>query len=106
MKKKAVSPARAKLNQKKEGQVVFSPRLTEKATQIAEGNTYTFNVAKTATKIQIREAIKALYTVTPIAVNLVTRKQQQVVVRGKRGTRAGGKKAYVTLKKGDTISLM
>ena len=86
--------------------VILNPRITEKATQIAEGNVYTFNITPNATKIQVKEAIKQLYKVTPIKVNVIKIRQRKVIVRGKRGVQAGGRKAYVTLKKGDTIVLM
>lgn len=94
------------LNQKKEGQIVKSPRITEKATKIAESNVYTFNVSVDATKTSIKQAVKALYGVTPVSVRIVTIRQEAVFVRGKKGTKAAGKKAYVALKKGDTITLM
>jgi large subunit ribosomal protein L23 len=86
--------------------VILSPRITEKATQIAEGNVYTFNITPSATKIQVKEAIIKLYKVTPIKVNVIKIRQRKVIVRGKRGVQAGGRKAYVTLKKGDKIELM
>jgi large subunit ribosomal protein L23 len=86
--------------------VLVSPRITEKATQVAENNVYTFNVVPSATKIQVKEAIIALYKVTPIKVNIMKIRARKVFVRGKRGTEAGGRKAYVYLKKGDKIELM
>ncbi len=86
--------------------LIKKPRITEKTTQVANGNVYTFDVAPRATKTQIKEAVFKLYKVTPVKVNVVTIKQRQVFVRGKKGTQAGGRKAYVTLKKGDKIELM
>ena len=87
--------------------VIGSPRITEKATMLAErGNVYTFNVARTATKPEIAKAVKALYKVTPIKVSIVTLHPRKVVVRGKRGMQSGGKKALVYLKKGDKLSLV
>lgn len=86
--------------------LVKNPRLTEKATVLAEGNVYTFDIDPRANKVQIREAIKTLYNVTPKKVAISTIKPKQVFVRGKRGTKSGGKKAFVFLKKGDSISLM
>ena len=86
--------------------VFVNPRITEKATQVAENNVYTFNVVPGATKIQVKEAISKLYKVTPVKVNIMKIRARKVVVRGKRGTEAGGRKAYVYLKKGDKIELM
>ncbi len=85
--------------------IVLSPRITEKATKAAENNTYTFNVAKDSSKTEITQAVKALYNVTPVEVRVVTVRAQRAV-RGTRGARKSGRKAYVTLKKGDVIKLM
>ena len=52
-----------------------------------------------------KQAIKKMYKVTPVKINIMNVKQRAVVVRGKRGKQAGGRKAYVTLKKGDKIEL-
>jgi large subunit ribosomal protein L23 len=93
------------LNMKSAESIVFSPRITEKATKAAEHNTYTFNVAKGVSKSEIKQAIKALYDVLPVEVHVVTITAQRAV-RGTRGSRLSGRKAYVTLKKGDTIKLM
>lgn len=85
---------------------IVRPRITEKATQVAENNVYTFNIAPTATKTQVKEAVQKLYKVTPLKVNVVKIRARKVFVRGKRGVTAGGRKAYVYLKKGDKIELM
>lgn len=98
--------AAEKSYQKKVVNVVVRPRITEKATQVADNNVYTFNIDVSATKTQVKEAIKALYKVTPVKINIVNIRARKVFIRGKRGTEAGGRKAYVFLKKGDKIELM
>lgn len=87
--------------------ILISPRITEKAAYLGEAGTYTFNVAVHANKKQIAEAIKEIYQVTPRKVTLVAIPRKQVMTRGtnKMGQTAGGKKAYVFLKKGDKIDL-
>ena len=84
---------------------IIGPRITEKAAYATEKNVYAFNVAMTANKIQIKQAIKELYKVTPTAVNIVVAKPLKVMFRGRPGTQSAFKKAYVSLKKGDTIEL-
>lgn len=84
---------------------IIGPRVTEKAAYATEKGQYVFNVAMDANKIQIKKAIKDVYKVTPVAVNIVVAKPQAVVFRGKRGTAKAYKKAYVTLKKGDVIEI-
>ncbi len=87
--------------------ILRRPRITEKATNVSVNNVYTFDVATTANKPQIISAMKDVYKVTPIKVRVVTIPAKSVVSRkGVHGTSKGGKKAYVTLKKGDTIELV
>ena len=86
--------------------VVKAPRITEKATHVAEQNVYTFNVDASATKKQVKESIVKIYKVTPVRINIVNIKQRNVTVRGKKGKQKGGRKAYVFLKKGDKIEFV
>lgn len=84
---------------------IRKPRITEKAGIAGEKNIYTFEVDKTATKGKVKQAIKELYKVTPIKVNIVNLPTKNVFVRGKFGTQSGVKKALVFLKKGDKIEI-
>ena len=84
---------------------VLGPRITEKAAYATEKNVYVFNVATDANKIQIKQAIKDMYKVAPTKIAIVVSKPKTVVFRGRLGKQSGFKKAYVTLKKGDTIDL-
>jgi len=88
--------------------VIVSPRITEKAVSLGDRNVYTFNVRRDATKFLVRDAIKALYGLTPVKVNIVNKKPA-VRISGSRNRAVkvpGQKKAYVYLKKGDTINLV
>ncbi len=85
--------------------VIIGPRVTEKAAYATEKNVYVFNVERSANKIQIRKAIKDAYKVTPVKIAVVVSKPKTKVFRGNLGTQSGSKKAYVYLKKGDTIDL-
>jgi large subunit ribosomal protein L23 len=84
---------------------VRRPRITEKAARLSEGNVYTFDVAPHATKPEVAKAIALIYNVTPLRITVVNIPKKGVRVRGRAGMRSGGRKAMVTLKKGDTISL-
>ncbi len=89
--------------------ILKNPRITEKAASLSAQNAYTFDVPKNATKNEIIKAVKAQYKVTPTAVRTVTIPTKRVMPRtrkGKIGTAGGGKKAYVQLKKGDTIEVL
>lgn len=85
---------------------IISPRITEKAAISAEANAYIFNVKTNATKAQIAQAVEAVYKVTPIKVTTVRTAGKRVFARGKWGKTAGGKKAYVFLKKGEQIQVI
>ena len=88
-------------------EILRNPRITEKATDVAGHNVYTFDVAPFANKTTIKAAIKDVYRVTPVAVRIVTVPTKRYVSRrGIRSASGGGKKAYVQLKKGDTIELV
>lgn len=87
--------------------VIKTVRLTEKGTLQGEKlNQYTVVADRRANKIQIRSAVEDLFKVKVIAVNTLN-------VRGKArrkrthqaGTTNAWKKALVTLKEGDRISL-
>lgn len=87
--------------------VLSNPRITEKATMAAQNSVYVFDVATTANKKQIMSAIESVYKVKPqkVAVINVRSKSVRNMRTGKYGTKGGGKKAYVYLKKGETITL-
>jgi large subunit ribosomal protein L23 len=82
---------------------ILKPRITEKASYVAQSNVYTFEVAPQATKKQVAETVKAFWNVTPVKVNIVKNPAKQVFLRGKKGIKSGVKKAYVYLKEGDKI---
>lgn len=88
--------------------VIAKPRITEKAALLSDKNVYTFEVKKGATKYDVRDAIKALYNVTPVKVNIVNKQPRHFMSRsrGRNMMDHGMRKAYVHLKKGDRIELV
>lgn len=88
--------------------VILSPRVTEKAISQNENSVYTFVVRRDATKYQVRDAVKSLYNVTPVKVNIVNKKPAKRLVGSRNRMKhvPGMKKAYVYLKKGETINLV
>ncbi|MAF59380.1 MAG: 50S ribosomal protein L23 [Candidatus Pacebacteria bacterium] len=89
--------------------VLIQPRVTEKATvkQTTE-NVYVFNVDPRANKKDVSDAVAHLFKVTPVKVNIakVPSKKVSTRIRGRSGVKSGGKKAYVYLKEGDSISIV
>ena len=87
---------------------LIRPRITEKATDLQmSNNVYTFDVIKDANKKEIEKAIHALYGIVPEKVRVVMVPSKNIRTRnGGKGVKSGGKKAYVYLKKGDTIEFV
>lgn len=83
--------------------VVISPVISEKSTQGMESGKYTFLVAKTATKTEIRDAIEAIFKVTVSDVNTIRYEGKPKRMGRYEGKRADWKKAVVTLAEGQRI---
>lgn len=100
VKAKVASPAHAS--------VLLRPRITEKAAILTDAHVYAFEIAKNATKHEVRDAVKAIYNVTPVKVGIVNRapRRYHSTMRGREMLEKGLRKAYVYLKKDDRIELV
>lgn len=85
--------------------VLVKPLVTEKAANLGSDDKYVFAVSRSANKIEIMKAIKEVYGIKPISVNIIK-------VRGKRvrygrtfGQRKDWKKAIITLPSGKSINI-
>jgi large subunit ribosomal protein L23 len=85
--------------------IIRSPAITEKATMCAENNQVVFNVARTATKPEIKAAVEGLFKVKVKSVNTLVRKGKVKRFRGRIGTQSDVKKAVVTLEQGHSIDV-
>ena len=85
--------------------IIIAPVITEKSTIQRESNVYTFKVAKSANKIEIKKAIEAAFGVTVTKVNTLLTKPKAKRVGRYTGKTKAYKKAFVTLKDGDSIEL-
>ncbi|MCP1200680.1 50S ribosomal protein L23 [Notoacmeibacter sp. MSK16QG-6] len=85
--------------------VIVSPVITEKSTMASENNQVVFNVAKTATKPEIKAAVEALFGVKVTGVNTLVRKGKVKRFRGRIGRQSDVKKAIVTLEDGQSIDV-
>lgn len=86
--------------------IIKNPRITEKASFGVEQNVYTFDIFGGANKTEIKKAIFSLYKVKPLRVNVLNIPKKNVMSKGKKGTKSGGKKALVYLKTGDKIEFV
>ncbi|APH72734.1 MULTISPECIES: 50S ribosomal protein L23 [Aquibium] len=85
--------------------VIVSPAITEKSTMASEFNQVVFNVAKKASKPEIKAAVEALFGVKVTAVNTMVRKGKVKRFRGTKGRLSDVKKAIVTLADGQSIDV-
>lgn len=89
--------------------MTIKPRISEKAYAKSQAdNVYVFVVPQDANKLTVAAAIEAQFAVTVTAVNIANVKGKPKTSYGKRGKRNAGsrvdiKKAYVTVKQGDSI---
>ncbi len=85
--------------------IIVSPVITEKSTMASENNQVVFNVAKTATKPEIKAAVETLFGVKVTGVNTLVRKGKVKRFRGRIGRQSDVKKAIVTLEDGQSIDV-
>jgi large subunit ribosomal protein L23 len=85
--------------------VIVAPIVTEKATLAAEYNKFIFEVARKATKPEIKAAVEGLFDVKVEGVNTILHKGKVKAFRGVRGRQSDTKKAIVTLAEGHKIDV-
>ncbi|MBP6860718.1 MAG: 50S ribosomal protein L23 [Candidatus Pacebacteria bacterium] len=106
-KKAGVKPAGSavKDSENKLAGALLTPWLSEKALIATEKGVYTFRIPMTATKKDVTLAVEKYYKVTPRQVRVVNLPAKKVSLRKRRGfgMKSAQRKAYVFLKKGETI---
>jgi large subunit ribosomal protein L23 len=85
--------------------LVRTPVITEKATILLEQNKYVFDVAKTATKPDIKAAIETLFDVKVTKVNVQNLPRKKRRMGRYMGHKPQYKRAIVTLSEEDAITL-
>ena len=86
-------------------QIIRRPLITEKGMRSnEEHNTVVFQVDQRANKLQIKQAVEVLFQVKVLEVNTLNMRGKKKRVRMREGKRPDWKKAYVTLREGDTIT--
>ncbi len=94
-----------KLKANESYRILVRPLITEKATNLSAENKYVFVVSEGANKISVARAIKALYNVTPLKVNMSNVSGKKVARGRVKGRRSDWRKAIVTLAKGEAIKI-
>ncbi len=92
-------------------EIILEPMITEKALHLRDDfNQYVFKVARTANRIEIKNAIAKRFGVTVRSVRVVNVKgkpRQRFTRRGRvSGYTSSYKKAYVTLAEGEKLDFL
>ena len=87
--------------------VIIRPVVSEKSYAQYDERVYTFVVAHDANKIEVKQAVEAIFNVKVTNVNTLNRsgKRKRNRRTGTWGTRAGQKRAIVSLAPGDQIEI-
>ena len=85
--------------------IIRKPHITEKATDLNAIGKYVFMVEPSATKNEIKKALKKIYAVDVVKIQTITRPAKEKKFRSRAGTKSGYKKAIVTLKEGQKIEI-
>lgn len=85
--------------------IIIKPLVTEKSAVMQSANKFVFTVALNASKLQIKQAVKELYGVQALSVNLINVQGRRVRFGKSSGRRGDFKKAIVTLPKGQSIAM-
>jgi len=85
--------------------ILIEPVLSEKANQLREQGKYVFKVAQSATKTQIKEAVRKLFNVNPVSCTTMVVGGKPKRLRYRAGYTSTWKKAIVRLSKDEKIAI-
>jgi large subunit ribosomal protein L23 len=85
--------------------VLIRPVVSEKSYGLSDMGKYTFIVAPGANKVQIKQAVEAVFGVRVRGVNTVNRPGKRKRTRYGWGKRSDTKRAIVSLAEGDRIDI-
>lgn len=86
--------------------IIRVPRITEKGSRLKDkSNVLTFEVKKTANKVQVRKAVEGIFKVKVADITTVNVAGKKKRMGMREGRRSDWKKAYVTLKPGEKIDI-
>ena len=85
--------------------ILRRPIITEKSTNLQERGQYSFEVAPSASKLQIKRAVEEAFSVRVLGVNTMNVKGKRKRFGPRQTTKRSWKKALVTLSPGDSITI-
>ena len=83
--------------------VLRRPLVTEKSTRLSETGKYVFEVRKTASKDEVKQAVEKAFKVGVVSVNIIVVPGESKRMGKRQVSAPAWKKAVVTLKEGDKI---
>ena len=95
----------ANLNYIAKSSVLISSIVTEKAHNCTKEGKYVFLIKRNASKRNVKYDVEKEYDVNVEKVNIIKVPAKKRTIKHDKGYQSVGKKAIVTLKKGETIAL-
>lgn len=86
-------------------QLILKPIISEKSMMLAAAHVYSFEVPMATNKIEVARAVKTAFNVDATAVRIIITKGKIKRFKGKAGKRVDVKKALVSVKAGQSISI-
>jgi large subunit ribosomal protein L23 len=86
-------------------EVIRRPLVTEKNTVLQAQGKYAFEIDSGANKVQVKQAVEKAFKVTVTGVNIMTVRGKEKRVGRRQVAGSPWKKAVVTLKSGDKITI-
>jgi large subunit ribosomal protein L23 len=87
-------------------QIVRTTHISEKSTLGLERGQYVFEVDKSASKPEIKDAIELLFNTKVESVRVVNVRAKKKLFRGREGSKKSWKKAYVTLQADQKLDII
>ena len=102
---KKVEKGEVKGTTKEAYRILLKPLITEKASSLGSLNKYVFAIDPRMNKVEVKKAVRTIYKVEPIKVNISNIVGRQVRFGKVKGKTKSWKKAVITLRPGDKIEV-
>ncbi|MFZ9294510.1 MAG: 50S ribosomal protein L23 [Candidatus Nanopelagicaceae bacterium] len=86
-------------------EVLIAPVVSEKSYSMLDENKYTFLVAPSANKTEIKIAVEKIFKVRVLKVNTMNREGKRKITRFGNGKRSDTKRAIVQIAPGERIDI-
>jgi len=86
-------------------EIIKRPLITEKTSKLIEERKYTFEVARDANKIEVKQAVEKAFEVKVTDVNIINERRKARKVGKYEGLRPAVRKAIVTLAEGQKLDV-